>query len=298
VIPVLDRDEVIGRAVAAVLAQTLASVEVLVVDRGSTDATADAVRAVADQRVRFLERPGADWATAATEGLEASRGHWVCVLGADDEVAPGWLARLGRVIDAHDAELVSCGGEQVHLDGSVTRILPEEVTAEGTTVRVCFRPGAFAATRRSLLAIEGFGDADAPRRIDEVGELLLVTALEAGRTVSHTPEPLVRWNEPGPEAEHEPGSLQLRWRLQAIDALARTPIPDGALLTRYAVAGGVAAAQLGDWPEARRLFRLARRLEPTEPRHWARWAVACVPPVGDRVWGRGQVAQPAPVAAG
>src|SRR5690606_30682747 len=184
------------------------------------------------------------------------------------------------------------------LDGSVTRILPEEVTAEGTTVRVCFRPGAFAATRRSLLAIEGFGDADAPRRIDEVGELLLVTALEAGRTVSHPPEPLVRWNEPGPEAEHEPGSLQLRWRLQAIDALARTPIPDGALLTRYAVAGGVAAAQLGDWPEARRLFRLARRLEPTEPRHWARWAVACVPPVGDRVWGRGQVAQPAPVAAG
>ena len=133
-IPVLDRADVIGRAVAAVLAQTFADHEVVVVDRGSSDATQDAVRAVADRRVRIIERPGVDWSTACSDGLRATRSHWVTVLDPDDEVAPGWLARLGRVIDANDPEVVSCGGEQVHPDGSMSRILPEAVTADGSTL--------------------------------------------------------------------------------------------------------------------------------------------------------------------
>ena len=283
VIPVRDRADVIGRAVAGVLAQTFANHEVLVVDRGSVDPTREAVRAVADHRVRVLERPGADVASACTQGVDAARGRWVVVLDPDDEVAPGWLARLGRLIDATDAELVSCGGDQVHADGSMSRILPEAVTAEGATVRVCFRSGAFVATRRSLVRIGAFGGPDEPRRPDEVGELLLLTALTSGHAVAHTPEPLVRWNEPDDAADST--ALPLRWSLQGLDALARTPIPDGELLTRYAIAGGVAAARLDDWAEARRLFRLARRLQPNELRHWARWLLACVPPVAARVWG-------------
>ncbi len=297
-IPVLDRADVIGRAVAAVLAQTFADHEVVVVDRGSSDATQDAVRAVADRRVRIIERPGVGWSTACSDGLRATRSHWVTVLDPDDEVAPGWLARLGRVIDANDPEVVSCGGEQVHPDGSMSRILPEAVTADGSTVRVCFRPGAFAATRRSLVAVGGFGGPSEPRRIDEVGELLLVTLLDAGHTVAHTPEPLVRWNEPSPADRTDADALPLRWSLQGLDALARTPIPDGELLTRYAVTGGVAAARLHDWAEARRLFRLARRLEPSELRHWARWAVAWLPPVGQRVWSSEVEVRTTPVTAG
>jgi hypothetical protein len=110
-------------------------------------------------------------------------------------------------------------------------------------------------------------------------------ALESGLGVVHTPEPLVRWNDVPIDSEPpDPGSLPLRWSLQGLDALARTPIPDGELLTRYAVDGGVAAARIGEWDEARRLFRLARRLEPGVARHWARWLVALLPPVAERVW--------------
>lgn len=309
VIPVRDRADVVGRAVASVLAQTFANLEVVVVDRGSTDDTVTAARSVADHRVRIVDEPGVGEAAARTAGVRASRGRWVAVLEADDEVAPGWLARLGRTIDACDAELVSCGGDQLHPDGSLTRVLPGVLAQRGGTVdlatgdpahrpRICMRSGAFAATRRLLVEVGAFGDDDHERHPDEVGQLMLSAALAAGRAVAHTPEPLVRWNERRSDQVPAGELLRLVWSYQGIDALARTPIPDGQLLTRYAVAGGIAAVRIGDSREARRLFRLARRLEPRELRHWARWAAALLPPVAARVWAEEPAGEADPMIAG
>ena len=284
VIPVRDRADVVGRAVAAVLAQTFAKLEVVVVDRGSTDDTLGAVQAVADHRVRVISARGS--AAARSAGVEAAKGRWIALLGPDDEVAPGWLARLGRLVDATGAELATCGGEQRHLDGSLSRILPTPLDLPGAEgLRTCFRSGAFVATRRLLLEVGSFGGPEDAPRIDEVGARMVSASLSANLPVPHTPEPLVRWNEPGPLDELPSGdSLRLRCSLQGIDALARTPIPDGSLLARYAVTGGVAAVRLRQRDQARRLFRLARQLEPGQPRHWARCAAALVPPVAHRVW--------------
>lgn len=291
VITVRDRADVIGRAVASVLAQTFANHEVIVVDRRSEDGTLAAVRAVADRRVRIVEGPE-DETGARQAGVDASRARWFAVLDPDDEVSPGWLARVGRLIDSNDAELVSCGGAQLHLDGSSTRVLPERL-GRGD-VRVCYRSGACVATRRLLDEVGGFeGDTAAERDGVDVWRAMTDAALAAGRAVVHTPEPLVQWTERAGGSDVPSGDrLQLRCSLQGLDALSRTPLPDGDLLTRYAVSGGLAAARLRDREQARHLFRLARRLEPRVARHWARWATALVPPIADRVWDVGDV-QPA-----
>lgn len=321
----------VGRAVAAVLAQTFARVEVVVVDRGSTDDSLAAVRAVADQRVRILDDAVPELGAARTVGIEAARGRWVAVLEPEDEVAPGWLAKLGRIVDSTDAELVSCGGQQRHLDGSLTEVIPaalaERVSSlDGTgaieveehaellfadsegrysPVKACFRPGAFAATRRLMLEAGAFGGPQDERDAGEVGRRLVQLALGSGRGIAHTPDLLVRWNEHPPAEANGAADdalsgdlLQLTCSLQGIDALARTPIPDGRLLTRYAVAGGVAAVRLGELREARRLFRLARRLEPGVPRHWVRSAAALLPPVAGRVWSRDHEVAATTVLAG
>jgi hypothetical protein len=117
-----------------------------------------------------------------------------------------------------------------------------------------------------------------------VARRVVTLVLEDGLQVDHTPESLVVWNEPGPDAAAGGDELRLTWSLQAIDAIARTPIPDGQLLARYATIGGVAAARLRDHRESRRLFRLARRAIPDVPKHWVRWLVSCVPPAADRIW--------------
>ena len=302
VIPVRDRADVVGRAVASVLAQTFADVEVIVVDDGSTDDSVAAARAVSDGRVRIVGQNAVGPAAARRSGVGRARGRWIALLDPDDEAAPGWLARLGRLVDSTGAVLVSCGGEQLHGDGSATNIGPRPLRAGSIgprplragsiDVAACFRPGAFAV-RRDLLLADGVMDPSPADDADQltqgdslvaIGVRLLAHVDRLGLPVASTPEPLVRWNAPPAEAAPEGEVLRLRWALQSLDASARTPIPDAELMVRSATIGAVAAVRLGDHHEARRLFRLARNVTPESPRLWARWLVGCVPLVASRVW--------------
>lgn len=275
VIPVRDRADVVGRAVASVLAQTFADLEVVVVDDGSTDDSVDAVRAVADDRVRIVRREAEGQDAARACGIRRSHGRYVSVLEPDDEAAPGWLARIGRLIDSTGAALVSCGGEQRHADGS------------RTVVARSLRPGAFVVRRGLLKGI------DLERPLAALGEDLLAAATGRELGVVATPEPLVRWNEAPEDTdgagadEHDADLLRLRCALQSLDALARTPIPDGEQLLRSATVGAIAAVHLGDHAEARRLFRLARGVAPDQLKVWARWAIGCVPPLSTRIFDGG-----------
>lgn len=268
---VRNRADVVGRAVASVVAQTFADLEVVVVDAGSTDHSADAARAVGDRRVRVMPDDRGDTDSAVVAGLRGARGEWLTVLGPDDEVDPGWLARLGRLADATGTAAVGCGGEQLHRDGTRTEVSP----AAGS---LCCRTGT-VLVRRGLVAPEELVGPPT-----ELAAALGQRARDLERPAVSTPEVLVRWNEPtdGGSGDHE--QLQLRWARQSIDAIARAPIPDPRLLVRSATRGGIAAVRLGDHREARRLFRLARRVAPDAPRHWARWAVSLVPPVARLAW--------------
>ncbi len=73
----------------SVLAQTCSEVECLVVDNGSSDGTAEALRALGDERlvVLVLDQPlGA--AKARNVGIAAARTPWVAFLDNDDLWAP------------------------------------------------------------------------------------------------------------------------------------------------------------------------------------------------------------------
>lgn len=281
----------IGRAVASVLAQTFAGLEVVVVDDGSTDGSVAAARAVSDGRVRIVRHDPHGIDTARAVGVRRSHGRWVALLDPDDEAAPGWLARMGRLVDVTGAVLVSCGGEQRHADGSVTRVLPSHVGVMERGVLACFRPGAFIARRdvlQSVLDDEAVGSGElGGAGLADLGTELVERLVAAGRPIAATPEPFIRWNEPGAAdgTEHDEGDrLALQCAMQSLDALARSPIPDPGQLVRSATAGAIAAVRLGEHREARRLFALARNLAPDQPRLWARWAVGCIPPLATRVW--------------
>lgn len=284
VIPVHDGADVIGRAVASVLAQTFADLEVIVVDEGSADESVDAVRAVSDGRVRIMRRDHESLDAARRAGIRAARGRWVALLDAHDEAMPGWLARIGRLHSATGARLISCGGEQHHAHGSVTPVAPTHVEGLGGT-QLSSRPGAFAARRQDLLVVLDGHRGAAPTMemlVTELAEVLLVDGCE----IVATPEMLVRWYEPRDSDEPEPSTepeLRLTWALQSLDALAQTPIPDPDQIVRAATIGGIAAVCLGDMAEARRMFRLARQIEPCA-RTIARCIVAACPPLARRVW--------------
>lgn len=105
VIPTWNRAELLVEAVRSALAQTLPPLEVLVCDDGSTDGSEAAVRALGDERVRWIpgERGGRP-AIPRNRGIRESRGEWLAFLDNDDQWLPDKLEHQLR-----HAEQCGCG---------------------------------------------------------------------------------------------------------------------------------------------------------------------------------------------
>lgn len=117
VIPAYNCASFIDDALTSALGQTVGDLECIVVDDGSTDGTADRIRAHADPRLRPVRQANAGVAAARNRGLSLACGCAVLFLDADDRLHPRAVERLTAVLDrAPDA---------VAAFGSVVKILAE-----------------------------------------------------------------------------------------------------------------------------------------------------------------------------
>ena len=88
VIPTYNRRDYVGRAIDSVLAQTVPVDEIVIVDDGSTDGTAEALRAKYGSAVRVVTQANAGPAAARRQGVLQARGEWIAFLDSDDEWMP------------------------------------------------------------------------------------------------------------------------------------------------------------------------------------------------------------------
>lgn len=84
VIPAYNAEATILSAVQSVLDQTCASIEVLVIDDGSTDATRARLATLTDDRLRVFSSDNQGVATARNRGMRIARGEFISFLDADD----------------------------------------------------------------------------------------------------------------------------------------------------------------------------------------------------------------------
>src|SRR5262249_25775831 len=84
VITAYNAERYIGACINAALGQTYPNFEVLVVDDGSTDNTADICRAVTDPRFRYLTWGRAGRPKALNAGIAAAKGEYIAINDADD----------------------------------------------------------------------------------------------------------------------------------------------------------------------------------------------------------------------
>jgi glycosyltransferase involved in cell wall biosynthesis len=118
VVPVYNEERHLGECLRSVLAQTHQRLEVIVVDDGSKDASAEVAAAAAacDDRVRLVRTPNRGPAAALNEGLAAARGEWVMFAGADDWLAPNAVEALAAAARRHGAQ-IAVGGRWDVADG-------------------------------------------------------------------------------------------------------------------------------------------------------------------------------------
>ncbi|MDW3219450.1 MAG: glycosyltransferase family A protein [Acidimicrobiales bacterium] len=77
--------------------------EIIVVDNGSTDATATVAAATDDPRVRVIAATdGSGAGYARNRGVAATGAGWIAFCDADDVVAPGWLAAVADALGRHE----------------------------------------------------------------------------------------------------------------------------------------------------------------------------------------------------
>lgn len=92
VIPTRDRRQLLTRALDSVRAQTYSNLEIIVVDDGSTDGTAEYLATQSDVKVIALET-NLGGAAARNRGIATAAGQFVAFLDSDDEWLPTKLER-------------------------------------------------------------------------------------------------------------------------------------------------------------------------------------------------------------
>jgi GT2 family glycosyltransferase len=110
IVPVLNGEETIGRCLESLLNDSYPAErrEIVVVDNGSTDRTAELVR---DHPVRLLAEPEPGLSRARNRGIAESRGEIVAFTDADCCVTTRWLGELAAGFD--DDEVAAVTGEVV-----------------------------------------------------------------------------------------------------------------------------------------------------------------------------------------
>jgi glycosyltransferase involved in cell wall biosynthesis len=106
--PAYNAEATIDAAVRSVLRQTRSDFELIVVDDGSADGTAERVRQHgSDARVRLIRQPNAGQAQARNAALAIARGRFVCLLDSDDVWLPRYLEAMGETLDRHPEAAVA-----------------------------------------------------------------------------------------------------------------------------------------------------------------------------------------------
>jgi glycosyltransferase involved in cell wall biosynthesis len=196
VIPTYNRADLLGRAIASVLAQTYSDFELFVVDDGSRDHTASVVERFGDPRIHLVRLPTNRGQSAATNaGIACARGAWIAFLDSDDEWLPQKLEwqmdRVGREPDAQPAVVYCACYRQRPNEKSQVR--PKGALPEGDVIdsllsnKQAPTPSAYMVRRDALEEVGGF-DETLPAAVDI--DLWLRLA-RAGHHFAAVAEPLV-----------------------------------------------------------------------------------------------------------
>lgn len=115
IIPAFNQGHFLAEAVNSALTQTYEEVEVIIVDDGSTDNTAQIAQSFSDKRVHYVFKENGGLSSARNEGIRHANGDFLSFLDSDDCFLPEKLELLLTEME-NDPELGLVAGQAIPVD--------------------------------------------------------------------------------------------------------------------------------------------------------------------------------------
>ena len=137
IIPAYNVEKYIDKCLSSILDQTYTNIEVIIINDGSTDKTAQIINSISkkDDRVRILHKENAGVSAARNRGIEISTGDYLVFVDGDDYLAKDYAEYMLSLVQktSSDICLSKCcytvnGEKQTEVE-TIEPLKPEEATA-------------------------------------------------------------------------------------------------------------------------------------------------------------------------
>jgi teichuronic acid biosynthesis glycosyltransferase TuaG len=231
IMPAYNAERYVADAVRSVLGQTCGDWELVVVDDGSKDGTAEVVRGLAarDARIRLVERENGGQAAARNTGIRASHGTLVAFLDADDLWVGEKLELQLGALEETGADVLSSNGFVFLGDDSSVEAY-ELATAPGRTEGAEMFKLLYAFNRIQIQSVvvrrgwlEKVGLFDEDRRYQNCEDYDLWLSLAAAGAVFYgMEEKLIKYRRHSTASTHEESNV-LRPMVEVMKKHGRNP---------------------------------------------------------------------------
>jgi glycosyltransferase involved in cell wall biosynthesis len=288
VIPVFNNAATIARAIASVLAQRFdgGKIEVIVVNDGSTDGSAEILRGFGD-RVRVIDQPNRGAAAARNAGVAAAYGEYLAFLDADDAWLSHKLAATVPLLERNPAVvLVFCDAIPVDTDGAPvgrSYVTPDCAHAPAMAEMLArwwpIIPSTVVMRTATFIACGGFVEEFRSAAYED--PYLFLVAREHGE-FAYVPERLVRYRYESPGVRMEKYSRYREVFIRRVHERYGNAARGLIRGTRRAYASalgyeGLVAMRSGEFAAARRYFACALRERPLDLKTAMRFARTFLP---------------------
>lgn len=121
IVPVFDLENELPRCLDSILTQSYQNFEIIVVDDGSSDGSADIMRQYAekDMRIKPVFQKNGGVTSARLHGVREASGQWIGFVDGDDEIEPDMYERLLKNAVTYRADISHCGYQMCFEDGRI-----------------------------------------------------------------------------------------------------------------------------------------------------------------------------------
>lgn len=154
--PTYNRELLLKTTIQSILNQTYKNWELIVVDDGSTDNTAQMMQQyLADERIKYIKKENSGQADSLNKGALYARGDFITFLDSDDEAYPNWLEKVCEHIKDNTG-IVCVGAMRKFSNGALVREGMHEFKFFGETMYLKFTCGSLFIKLGVFWAIGGY----------------------------------------------------------------------------------------------------------------------------------------------